>query len=156
MAVSDVFDESPEYINDNFVKNGIIIWNEVAEKHNQTAERKFTSFTKDIFLSQVDDTDKTYQTLVNVNYDTKNHDHWVGLKDVVTINNKDYVVINPTSINDKMITYDVLNYYSDKQGETYYSDKRLEKGWIVVKGEILVPVKETKGYLNFIEKKKEK
>ncbi len=156
MAVSDVFDESPIYINDNFVKNGIIIWNDVAEKYNQTAERKFTSFTKDLFLSQVDDADKTYQTLVNVNYDDAKHDHWVGVKDVVTINNKDYVVINPTSINDKMTTYDVWNYYDDKQGETYYSDKRLEKGWIVVKGEILVPVKETKGYLNFIENKKEK
>ena len=155
MAVSDVFEESPEYINDNFVKDGIIIWDDVAEKYNQTAERKFTSFTKDLFLTQIDDTDKTYQTLINVNYDEANHDHWVGLKDVVTINNKDYVVINPTSINDKMTTYDVLNYYNDKQGVTYYSDKRLEKGWIVVKGEILVPVQETKGYLNFIEKKKE-
>ena len=55
-----------------------------------------------------------------------------------------------------MTTYDVWNYYDDKQGETYYSDSRLEKGWIVVDGEVLVPVKETKGYLNFIEKKKEK
>ena len=156
MAVSDVFDESPIYINDNYVKDGIIIWTKIAEDHNQTAEREFTSFTKDIFLAQLDDTDNTYQTLVNVNYDKENHDHWVGLKDVVTIGNKDYVVINPTSINDKMTTYDVLNYFFEKKGDTYYSDLRLEKGWIVVNGEVLVPVKETKGYLNFIEKKKEK
>ena len=156
MAVSDVFDESPEYVNDNYVKNGLLDWNEAAKKHNQTAKREYTSFTKEIYLSQVDDTDKTYQTLVNVNYDTENHDHWVGVKDVVTIGNKDYVVINPTSINDKMTTYDVWNYYDGKIGETYYSDSRLQKGWIVVDGEVFVPVKETKGYLNFIEKKKEK
>ena len=155
MSVSDVFDESPEYINDNYVKNGIISWTKVAEDHKQTADREFEPFTKDIYLSQVDDTDNTYQTLVNVNYDKQNHDHWVGVKDVVTINNKDYVVINPTSINDKMTTYDVWNYYDDKKGETYYPDSRLEKGWIVVNGEILVPVKETKGYVNFIETKKE-
>jgi hypothetical protein len=155
MSVSDVFDESPEYINDNYVKNGIISWTKVAEDHKQTADREFEPFTKDIYLSQVDDTDNTYQTLVNVNYDKQNHDHWVGVKDVVTINNQDYVVINPTSINDKMTTYDVVNYYEGKKGEIYYPDSRLEKGWIVVNGEILVPVKETKGYVNFIETKKE-
>ena len=115
MSVSDVFDESPEYINDNYVKNGIISWTKVAEDHKQTADREFEPFTKDIYLSQVDDTDNTYQTLVNVNYDKQNHDHWVGVKDVVTINNKDYVVINPTSINDKMTTYDVVNYYEGKK-----------------------------------------
>ena len=156
MSVSDVFNENPEYVNDNYVHNGCLDWYEAAESHNQKAERKYSSFTKDVFLNQLDDTEKVYQTLVNVNYDSTNHDHWVGVKDVTTLNAKDYVVINPTSINDKMTTYDVWNYYDDKKGSIYYSDSRLEKGWIVVKGEVLVPVSETKGYVNFIETKKEK
>ncbi len=155
IAVSDVFDESPIYINDNYVENGIINWNKIAEEHDQTAERKYDPFTKDLFLSQIDDAEKTYQTLVDVNYDSTNHDHWVGVKDVVTINNQDYVVITPTSVNDKMTTYDSWNYYDGKTGKTYYSDSRFQQGWIVVNGEVLVPVKETKGYVNFVETKKE-
>ena len=156
MGVADVFNESPNDVNNNYVTNGFIDWSEAAKNHNQTAERKYTSFTKDIFLSQVDDSEKTFQTLVNVNYDEGNHDHWVGVKDVITVSNKDYVVINPTSVNDKMTSYDVWNYYDEKIGKTYYSDARLNKGWIVVKGDVLVPVTETKGYVNFIETNKEK
>ena len=111
---------------------------------------------KEQFLNQVDDSNNNYRTLVNVNYGPQNHDHWVGVRDVKTINGIDYVVIDPSSINDKMTTYDVWYYYDGVKGKNYYPESREDKGWLIVKGSVYVPVSQTKGYVNFIESKKGK
>ena len=55
-----------------------------------------------------------------------------------------------------MTTYDSSYYYNNIKGSTYYPESRSENGWMVSDGSILVPMSETKGYVNFVEKKKGK
>ena len=156
IAVSDMLSVSPELINEEYVENGIIQWYKIAQDNGTTVDKQNLPFSKETFYSQEEDLYNNYQTLVNVNYDKDNHDHWVGVKGIKTIGKEDYVIITPTSINDKMTTYDTWNYYGNNDGGLFYSDSRLEKGWKIVNGEVLVPVSETKGYVNFTEKKKGK
>jgi hypothetical protein len=146
----------PTEVNKKYVKNGIVQWGMIANDYGYKVNREYNSLTKDILENQMADSEHNYRTLVNVNYDQSGHDHWVGVKEFQTIGDTDYVVIDPTSINDKMTTYDSWYYYDNVKGGTYYPESRFETGWKVSDGSILVPMSETKGYVNFVEKKKGK
>ena len=91
--------------------------------------------THGILESQNADKDTGYLTLVNVNYDSDGGDHWVGVKGGLNINGAEYLIVSPTSNNDR---------------KTSENDPRGKQGWKQpIDGFILVPVSETKGYVNF-------
>ena len=91
--------------------------------------------THGILKSQNADKDTRYYTLVNVNYDDKGSDHWVGVIGMETIDGTDYLIVSPTSVTDSAVGKDSLR---GKQGWRKNSE-----------GDILVPTSETKGYVNF-------
>jgi hypothetical protein len=91
--------------------------------------------THDILKSQNADKKIGYFTLVNVNYNSKGSDHWVGVIGMETIDGTDYLKVSPTSVNDSAVGKESLR---GKQGWRKNSE-----------GDILVPTSETKGYVNF-------
>lgn len=150
MATADLLGISPETVNDKYVSNGIVSWNKVAVQNGyQTTGRVDAAFTKALYETQNNDNSKEYRTLVNVNYDDGNHDHYVGVQGVLTVGDTDYLVITPTSINDKLTTYDSWYYFDGFTGKPYYPETRADKGWKVIDGKVCVPVDQVKAYVNF-------
>ena len=95
--------------------------------------------THDILESQNADKDTRYYTLVNVNYNSDGGDHWVGVIGMETIDGTDYLKVSPTSENDSVVGKE---------------SPRGKQGWresSTGDGTILVPVSQTKGYVNFTQ-----
>ncbi len=150
IATADMLGITPKEVNEKYVVDGEVSWETIATKNGfNTTGRVDGPFTKKMFDKQNDDKSNEYRTFVNVNYDDDNHEHYVGLKGFISINGNDYVVISPTSINDKMTTYDSWYYYDNVKGNCYYPQSRADKGWIINKGSICVPVDQIKAYVNF-------
>ena len=130
-----VGDMNPAKVNKSFVTNGSVNWDAVGESLGMNVEAvKGKELTVDTLSKQHGDSSKGYLTFVNVNYDSGKHDHWVGVTGATTIDGKDYLSISNTSDNDSAVGKD---------------DLRGKQGWIERNGKILVPVSETKGYINF-------
>ena len=129
-------DYTPEKVNMNFVTNGSIDWEAVGKTLGMKVDAvKNTQFSKAIFNKQYMDRNTGYMTFVNVNYDSDTHDHWVGVAGFTQKDGIDYLIISQTSENDSALGKD---------------DCRTNQGWIKdTNGNILVPVSETKGYVNF-------
>ncbi len=141
MIIADMLNISPEAVNKRYVKDGALYWSKVAEDINMNVDRQRIPFTMENFLSQVDDSNNIYQTIIEVNWTTdKNKSkHFVGLRDMKVINGKEYAVITPTSY------YDTLT----SSGKFKYSEERIAQGWMVYEGQVLVPVSQIVGYVNF-------
>ena len=130
-----VKNSTPDNVNKVFVNKGKLNWQAVGDYFGMNVKyTKGTKFTVELFKDQHNDSENGYLTLVNVNYDDKGHDHWVGVNGVAQIDGKDYVIISNTSKNDNAVGSENL---------------RGKQGWIEENGVILVPVDETKGYVNF-------
>lgn len=129
-------DYNPAKVNKEFVTSGAINWESVGKKLGMQVEAvKNTQLTKSILNKQNQDKNTGYLTFVNVNYESGNHDHWVGVTGITQKDGKDYLIISQTSENDNAVGKDNL---------------RGKQGWLKDdNGNILVPVSETKGYLNF-------
>ena len=129
-------DYNPAKVNKEFVTSGAINWESVGKKLGMQVEAvKNTQLTKSILNKQNQDKNTGYLTFVNVNYESGNHDHWVGVTGITQKDGKDYLIISQTSENDNAVGKDNL---------------RGKQGWLKdANGNILVPVSETKGYLNF-------
>jgi hypothetical protein len=126
---------NPLDINDKFVSNGDISWKSVAEEFNLIYFGKGEGpFTKAMFDVQETNTYNKYYTFVNVNYDTKEGPHWVGVKDVVSIKGKDYIEIAPTSISD-------INWTGNSSREGL--------GWTRKGARSFVPVDQVKAYVRY-------
>ena len=127
---------NPAKVNNEFVSKGSINWEAVGNKLGMKVEAvKNTQLTKTIFSNQYNDKNTGYLTFVNVNYESGKNDHWVGVIGFVEKNGKDYLMISQTSINDSAVGKENL---------------RGKQGWLKDdNGNILVPVSETKGYVNF-------
>ena len=129
---------SPIQINDTYVKDGSLQWAALAKDYGFNAEKFSGQFSKTIYDKQDQDSTKQYTTFVNVNYDSAKQDHWVGVQGIETIKGKDYIKISPTSRYDSAVGPE---------------DSRCKQGGIRNSaGEILVPVDQTKGYVNFTRK----
>ena len=131
-----VGDMNPAKVNDSFVTNGSLNWEAVGEHLGMSVTAvSGKPLTIDTLKKQHSDSSKGYFTFVNVNYDSNKGDHWVGVKGATTRDGKDYLIISITSDNDSAVGKENL---------------RGKQGWIEGKnGEFLVPVSETKGYVNF-------
>ena len=126
---------SPVQINETYVKKGSMQWSLLAKDYGFKAEKFSGQFSKAIYDKQNQDPSKQYTTFINVNYDSAGHDHWVGVQGIETINGKDYIKISPTSQNDFAVDPE---------------DLRGKQGWLRnSNGDILVPVDQTKEYVNF-------
>ena len=133
MVTADFLGISPLIVNTKYVDNGDVNWNKVASDNGyETTGRVNSSFTKDLYEKQNNDTTKEYSTFINVNFDDSNHDHYVGVQGVITLDDKDYMIITPTSINDRLITYDAATYLDGTKGNPYYPQSRADKGWRVI------------------------
>ncbi|HOF84971.1 MAG TPA: RHS repeat-associated core domain-containing protein [Treponemataceae bacterium] len=129
-------DMNPAKVNKEFVSGGSLNWDAVGERLGMDVTAvSGKPLTIDTLKKQHSDSSKGYLTLVNVNYDSKKGDHWVGIKGALTKDGIDYLIISGTSDNDSAVGKDNL---------------RGKQGWLKgSNGEILVPVSETKGYVNF-------
>ena len=129
-------DYNPAKVNKEFVTDGAINWESVGNKLGLQVEAlKNTQLTRSTLNKQNQDKNTGYLTFVNVNYESDKHDHWVGITGITQKDGKDYLIISQTSDNDNAVGKDNLR---DKQG--WLKDDN---------GNILVPVSETKGYVNF-------
>ena len=136
LSTAGLPDYDPAKVNDDFVSNGLVSWEDVGEKVRMEVEAvRNSEFTGSVFAKQYADKNTGYLTLVNVNYDAKGSDHWVGVIGMETIDGTDYLKVSPTSVNDSAVGKDSLR---GKQGWRKNSE-----------GDILVPTSETKGYVNF-------
>jgi hypothetical protein len=126
---------NPLDINNEYVSNGCISWENVAKGFNLTYFGKAAgSFTKAMYDVQEYNTYSKYYTFVNVNYDAKGGPHWVGVKGVVTMEGKDYIEIAPTSIGD--INWDD-------------NSSRAGRGWVGKGARAFVPVDQVKEYVRY-------
>lgn len=153
MAVADMGNIDPREINEKYVIKGCVSWVNISEDNGYEYTRSYDKFSTEVYTNQVNDGKNNYRVIINVNYDMSDHDHWVPLQEIKTIGNVDYAVITPTSIYDKLTSFDKSSFFENGNGTIAYSDDRLKKGWRVIDGKTYVPLEETKGYVSFVEKK---
>ena len=110
----------------------------VAAENGLEVEKVVGKFSRNLWNQQHLSND-TFATIINVNYNDDNDDHWVGVKGMTRQNNKDYFIITASSDNDSFM------------GKTKHSN-RGNKGWKIQSNNILVPVEQIKGYVNFIKR----
>jgi len=139
-AIANMLSLSISEVNELYVENGDLQWIKVAKDYGWNLERvDGQCFSKKIFDAQDNSNDCDFYTIVNVNYTPKdqNGDHWVGVKEVVSVDGVDYIIISASSDNDSFIG---TGEFSDRKGRGWKIDNHIN---------ILVPVSETKGYRTF-------
>jgi hypothetical protein len=125
----------PSVINEKFVEGGIMNWAAAAPSLGPglTASKTPGAFTISQYDKQAKDMENISATLVNVKYNDGDAPHWVGVTGTARENNKDYLIIAPTSTADRTV-----------------NEARQGQGWILRDdGTVLAPVDNVREYVTF-------
>lgn len=139
-AVANMLNVSLSFVNEQYVENGNLIWQKVADDYGWNLSKENNKeFSKALYEKQENNDKADFYTIINVNYTKEGNDgdHWVGLQTVVTVNNIDYAVIAASSIYDSSINTGKV---ADRQGRGWKIDEH---------GNIMVPLTQTKGYRTY-------
>ena len=152
ICVSNMLDVNPSEINDTYVSEGNLQWNEIGKDYGYTVKKENKGITRQKYLQQATDQENTYTTFINVNWNDSNSEHWVGMNGIETINGKDYCVVTISSVNDTAIKNTTIK--QNENGDYYYDgygNNRLGKGWLNENGQVLIPLEQVKGSVTFIK-----
>ena len=150
ICVSNWLALNPKEINNKYVSKGNIQWRDIADDYGYNVVKENKPITKEVYTKQAEDESKLYTTFINVNWNDKNYEHWVGMNSIETVNGKDYCVITVSSVNDSVIANTTI--VEQKDGSYIYNgqnNNRLGKGWLNENGQILIPTEQVKGYVTF-------
>ncbi len=130
--------QNPNEINEKYVSEGSLSWQEVADANGMSVDRKYGSYTAADYKKQEADAKNMYYTGIQVPYKDGEGSHWVGVEGVTE---KDGVVYFEASATSKFDTASGLN------------SGRENSGWVKDGDKVLIPESVVKGAVVF---KKEK
>ncbi|MDR1107355.1 MAG: hypothetical protein LBL44_13445 [Treponema sp.] len=121
--------------NNNYVTNGGVSWLNVSMGLGLTLTPGTGQFTHTIYNTQESDTANNFYTIVKVQYNAANSDHWVGVRGIHTgSDGTEYIVISPTSVNDSGFANNP-------------NSVRYQQGWREgTNGDVYVPVNKITAY----------
>jgi hypothetical protein len=128
---------SPTDVNSTatYVNNGEVNWINVGSGLDLVHTPGSGQFTHERYNNQQNDTANNYYSLVKVQYNAANDDHWVGVRGIHTGEDGTvYIIISPTSVNDSGFSANT-------------NSLRYQQGWREgANGDVYVPVEKVNAY----------
>jgi RHS repeat-associated protein len=119
------------------IANGNISWDALGAQYGYAVSKTAGPLTQEAYTALTNDDTTVNAIVVEVAFNAAGASHFVGVKDIETINGKDYVVISPTSQNDNSVGS---------------GSNRSTQGWTTnSKGETVAPTAAVKSYVVFTQ-----